>query len=917
MKACSMLRVVTILSLAVSPAWAEANKPESPAASTQPAALAEFKRLVDRADERVSVLDNGLKVLLKVHRTAPVVSVRMYCQTGSIYEQEYLGSGMSHLFEHLLHGGATRTRTEEESREVLDQIGGNTNAYTSYDMTCYFINTAKEHMERALQLLGDWITDPTFPQGAFEREWGVVQRELERDIDNPDRQLFQLTMETMYREHPARYPIIGYQPVVQKLKKEDIVGYYHRMYVPDNIVVCIAGDIDLDRTLSAVQNNFAAFSRRRVPNIVLPQEPEMTTPREAGKRMKTQAAMMQLAYPSIPLIHPDLYALDLLSYVLTQGDSSRLVRTIRDAGLVFSIDSSSWTPAWARGVFGISARLAPEKMDAAKAAILEQIALVQRDLISPEELAQAKKQKASEHVFSSQTAESVAEMMVNDFISTGDTHFSQSYVDRIQEVTAEQVREMARKYLLPDRLATIRVVPEDYNLTTREAEKTAATEPIRMLKFDNGLRVLLRRDTTTPLVAIQCFSLGGVLLEDEKTNGLSRLTALLAPRGTENLTAEQISRYFDSHGVQFNGTSGSNSIYFQIQALKKDYPESLRVLSEIVCRPKFPSDELEKIRPRALDQIAAIDETWRPELMAFLQKVLFPNSPYRFQPAGSVDVVSKATAKDIADFHHRCVTAPNTVLAVFGDVEPAKVRAMVRSYFGMMPNEKPALPKVTEEGGSSEPVLYVKPKGPTRNVAGVGLGFHGMTFMDPDDVVATTVLDTIISGYRYPGGWLHEALRGRDKSLVYEVHAQNIPGLVPGQFSIYAACEPTQVNEVYRIIAHELDRARAGEFTPAELEQARIIITTTELMENQTNSERAMQAALDELYGLGFNYRERFGERVRAVTLDDVKRMASKYLTIPTVAIVTPTPDKIDLGIKTVHVEEQAASPKPSPAGGG
>ncbi|UCD27393.1 MAG: insulinase family protein, partial [Planctomycetota bacterium] len=122
--------------------------------------LTEHKRTVDRADERVSILDNGLTVILKTHRTAPVVSVHMYCKTGSIYEQEYIGSGMSHLFEHLLHGAQTNTRTEEESRKILNAIGGDTNAYTSFAQTCYYINTARENTEQAINLLGDWITNP-------------------------------------------------------------------------------------------------------------------------------------------------------------------------------------------------------------------------------------------------------------------------------------------------------------------------------------------------------------------------------------------------------------------------------------------------------------------------------------------------------------------------------------------------------------------------------------------------------------------------------------------------------------------------------------------------------------------------------------------------------------------------------------
>ncbi|HSW45547.1 MAG TPA: pitrilysin family protein, partial [Phycisphaerae bacterium] len=333
-----------------------------------PAPLVEDRRLVDAPDERVSVLSNGLTVILRAHRAAPVVSVRMYCQTGSIYEQEYLGCGMSHLFEHLLYSTTTSTRTERQARELLDQIGGNGNAYTSYDVTCYYVNVGREHMTTAVQLLGDWLTHPTWPQESFDREWGVVQRELERDTDNPARQLFHLTMETLYRVHPVRFPIIGYKAALQTLKKQDIIDYHRRMYVPDRMQVCIAGDIDLDEALSVVRREFGDFKRRPIPNIVLPAEPEMTTPRFASKRMKVQAALLNLAWPSIPLDHPDLYALDVLSFILTQGESSRLVREVRDKGLVYGIDSSSWTPAWARGLFLIGSRLPPDRLEPAVAA---------------------------------------------------------------------------------------------------------------------------------------------------------------------------------------------------------------------------------------------------------------------------------------------------------------------------------------------------------------------------------------------------------------------------------------------------------------------------------------------------------------------------------------------------------------------
>lgn len=883
-------------------AGADAPPASAPAVDAPP--LEEMQRLVDRPDERVSVLSNGLRVILKAHRTAPVVTVRMYCQTGSIYEQEYLGSGMSHLFEHLLHSGATTTRSAEEAARILDDIGGNTNAYTNYDVTCYFINTTRDRMTTAIELLGDWITRPTFPQPAFEREWGIVQRELERDTDDPDTQLFETMMQTVYREHPVRFPIIGHQAIVQKLKKEDIVGYYQRMYVPDNILVTLVGDIDLDASLAAVMRQFQGFTRRRMPTIVLPEEPEMTSPRFASRRMKVEAAMASLAWPSIPMIHPDLYALDVLSYVLAMGDSSRLVRRVRDTGLAFGVDCSSWTPAWARGVFVVGLRTAPDKLDAAKAAVLEQVALLQKDLVSDEELVQAKKQKAAEHVFAMQKAENIGESLSLDFLAAGDIHFSRHYVDRIQAVTAEQLRDVAKRYLSPQRLATIQILPEGTPPGAEEKAAAARPEDTRLVTLDNGLRVLVRRDPTTPLVSIQAYSLGGVVMEDEKTSGLSRLAAELAARGTTTRSAEQIARFFDSRGASFETSSAANTISFRAQVLKGDFADAMELFADVVLNPTFPAQELEDLRPRQLDAIAQIDEVWRSELMAYFQKVFFASSPYRFPQVGRREVVSQATRGQVVAQYQRCVTAPNTVLAIFGDVDAAQAESLARRCFAKMGGTRPELPGV-KSMPPERPRLFIKPKPPTRSAAGVAVGFPGMRVTDRDDVAAVAVLDTIMSGYRYPTGWLFNSLRGGTASFVYEVHAQNVTGPVPGYFGIYAACQPGDVKQVYEIMTAQLDKARRGAITEAELTQARTIIKTTEIMESQTSSERAAQAAADELYGLGHDYRERFRERIEKVTLDEVKAAAKKYLTVPTVAIVTPDVEAARaLGIADVQTEK-------------
>ena len=866
--------------------------------------LEERKRLIDRPGEIVAVLQNGLTVIAKEHRTAPVVSVRMYAKTGSLYEGEYLGAGLSHLFEHLLHGGSTATRTEDESKRILEELGGNSNAATSLWYTTYYINTGRDNLARGVDLLADWITNAAFPDSEFKREWGVVQRELERDVGNPQRQLWQLTMATMYDQHPARFPVIGHQPIVQTLTKDQIVAYWRARYVPDNILVAVSGDVDAEEMVRVVRGAFARFARRPVPEISLPEQPAMVTPRTVVKRMKMSRSttLMTMCWPSIELTHPDLYALDVLSYVLTEGRSSRMMQSIvREKQLAYGLQSFSWMPHWGRGIFAITSAAAPDKREACKQAILAEIKKVRDELIAPEELAKAKRQKAAEHVFGQQTAEAVAGSMAMDFMSTGDPHFGDAYVANIQKVTAEQVRQMARKYLDLEVFGTVAVVPEGLK-GKQAAAKADRPGPIKKITLDNGLRVLLRRDPSIPIVTMQAFFASGVLAETADDNGVSNLVAQLAIRGTKTRTAEQIAEFFDSRGGSIGAQSGNNTIYLTAETLEEDYADGLAVLADVVMNPTFPKLELERLRPRVLNAIDRIDDQWRSELMAFFKRRFFAKSPYRFQTIGRAEAVKAITPDGLKAHHAKWIRAGNGVLAVFGDVDLAEAEKQVRATFGQMPaGRAPELNLVVEPPIASD-TLYVK-KSKQPSVAGVMLGYRGMRYTDKSNRFAMDVLDCIMSGASLPTGWLHHELREGTRDLVYEVHAMNVVGLAPGYFGIYAGCQPDRVGEVYRIVREQCAKAVSGRISAEELARAKGIMITTERLGNRTVGQVAMRAALDELYGMGYDAHEKYAERVNAVTLDDVKRVAKAFVTRAIVAVSTPSPKAVKIGIEPSATE--------------
>src|SRR5689334_11561175 len=178
-------------------------------------------RWVDQRDEIVSILKNGMVVICK-RMSSPVLTVRGFVKTGGIYEGAWLGGGLSHLLEHLVAGGSSDRRTEAENRDLLQKIGNNSNAYTTEDVTSFFINTTADMMEPAVDLVTGWMLGAKITEAEFEREREVVQRELEMGKGEPDRVFYYLTQYNRYRVNPKHVPVIGYQEVIQKLTRDDV-----------------------------------------------------------------------------------------------------------------------------------------------------------------------------------------------------------------------------------------------------------------------------------------------------------------------------------------------------------------------------------------------------------------------------------------------------------------------------------------------------------------------------------------------------------------------------------------------------------------------------------------------------------------------------------------------------------------------
>jgi len=825
-------------------------------------------------------LANGLTVIVKPVRTAPVVCVRAYVRAGSIYEGRWAGCGLSHLLEHLVaknasHDGQAADKPVGERGDRVDAIGGQSNAYTSLDVTCYYISAAASKTNDCIDLIADWMANPNITQADFEREHGVVQREMEKDRDDPGQQMWDMHGSNLFGTHPASLPIIGHAAALRAVTLDDVLAYHRKMYTPQNMVFCVVGDVDAAAAMKRICQAFAGFQQRRAPDLQLPDVvPPAGSRRVVRRHPDVKDVMVRMSFQTVPLIHRDLYALDVLSYVLTNGQSSRLVQTVkRQAGLVTSVSSSSWTPEWGTGAFSISYRAEPDKAGDAEREILKQLRAVVADGVTSDQLARAKRQKVADHVYSQQTAESIAATLANDYLSTGDVNFSANYTKRIQAVTAEQVQAVAKKYFRFDRLIVSRLEPKSDRAESAVAADAARSEAVTF-KLPTGLRVVLQPNDAVGLVSMTFVTAGGVMLETEATNGLGSLMVALSTKGAGARSAEQIAAFFDSAGGAISGTCGNNSFLWEATVLDDSFPKALEILADVVIRPTLSDKELDILRPAKLAAIQRIDEDWFAELNRFFRGKFYTESPYRLLSTGTEKVVSEAKAKQLGAYHRKHIQAGASVLTVYGNFDAAAAKKKVATLFADLPEGAPSLPTAAPRKVAAKGETHVLET--NKQMAGVIVAAPGMKVTNLKDRLPLTVLDTIISGYGLPSGWLHRELRG--KQLVYVVHAYNWAGMAPGAFMTYAACQPDQADTVVEIILRNL--RKAADYTPTQKEIDRAVntILTAELLETQSMSDLATAAALDELYGFGYDFRSRLEEHYRKITPADVARVAKKYL---------------------------------------
>lgn len=405
----------------------------------------------------LTVLNNGLTVIHQQTCATSVASVDVWVKAGAVREpDEWMG--IAHFLEHMIFKGSDRILPGEFDREV-EYRGGVTNAATSYDYAHYFITTAVQYLDDTLPYLAEILLNAAIPDDEFDRERDVVLEELRQSYDNPDCLAFQILSETVYQQHPYGRPILGIEETLQQQTPEMMRAFHRSYYQPENMTVVVVGNLTQAEALQLVERNFSTFPspsfcprsfQEAEPPITQIRRQELCLPRleQARLLMAWIGPGLDASLQSLDAQLHDAYSLDLISVLLAEGRTSRLIWELREERNLVQGIGSGFSLQRDSGLFTITTWLDPANLERVEAIICDRLSELAAAPVTAAELERCKRLLCNDYAFSTETPGQLAGLYGYYSLFTHPAIIT-SYPQRIRAIQPDDIQRLAGQYLSP------------------------------------------------------------------------------------------------------------------------------------------------------------------------------------------------------------------------------------------------------------------------------------------------------------------------------------------------------------------------------------------------------------------------------------------------------------------------------------
>lgn len=387
---------------------------------------------------REITLKNGLKVLYEEKKRNAVV-VQIMIKTGSNHEAPE-ERGISHFLEHILFEGTLKRPTNQEISNEIESIGGDFNAYTTNERTCFYIKVLNKHFHKATDILADIMTNSLFKKENIEKEKNIVLKEIEMVNDEPSYYQWLLLQSNIFKKYPAKYPTYGDRTIIKNLTREKVLAYFHKHYVSGNMVISVVGDVPNWKREVQVFSNIPKGNRKQLPKIKEPVLKQNEIYRRKKKNVNTYTI---IGFKTVPRSHKDSYVLEVINGILGRGQSGRMFTEIRGKqGLAYEVGTQHISEA-GFGYFAIYATIERKNISLVKKLALEEIKKI--EFITEKDLKESKDFVEGNYLLSMEDVQKVADQLLF-WNQIYDARYMKNFVNEIKKVTITDIKRVLKKY---------------------------------------------------------------------------------------------------------------------------------------------------------------------------------------------------------------------------------------------------------------------------------------------------------------------------------------------------------------------------------------------------------------------------------------------------------------------------------------
>ena len=842
-----------------------------------------------------TTLPNGLTLLVREQPGTGVVAINTWVKAGYFHEPDEV-AGMAHLFEHMFFKGSKKFPGAEQISQELAAVGGDTNAGTIYDSTNYFFVVPTEGFDRALEIMADAIAHPLFDAGELEREAEVVIEESNRKLDNPPALSVERMIAMSYTQHRIKRWRIGSNEVLRNIQRDNLLQFFRTLYLPQNMILSIAGDVKHEAVARAVEATFGGLSTAGFDKQRGPTEPEQKEFRYGRSTGDLKQGYSVFGWHTQGVGGDAELAIDLASQILGAGRSSRFFRHVVAPEAAATANTAHYQ------FDDVGLLIAQASFDEVNRGEVDRRVLAEIERLKAHgptdyELALAKNALRAQVVLGLEDAVGQAQALA-EAEARGDFRNLGERLAALDRVTGDAVRAAARRFLSPDRLTLYHYAPAGTPTVDRAAAWTlvqaavatppaaatanalpasagavapaAVDRPAAEVRLANGARLIVRERPGAPSVAVGFYLNGGRSFESSANAGITQLTVASLRRGAGERSGEEINRSFEFLGTELAVDVTTDSMGVEMDVVQSNLRPALALFADVVLHPTFPAAGIDE--ERAL-QLAAVrrafdSATQRPQALAFAD--LWPTHPYGLAAAGTEDSLATLGAADLAAWWRQHLAAEDATLVLVGDVTAAAAQDLLESVFAALPRRgsaRPAVRKPSPPPTRTETIEYRD-----RKQSAIVMAFVGPPPGDPE-AARLELLQNVTSGL---AGTLFAELRGK-RSLAYTVFAGYQPRREGGIALAYLATEAAKEQEAKEALLAELRKLASDGFGERELATAKSSFAGSTKVDLQTNGQLRDDLARGALYGTGIDATAKRLAIAQSTTLAELRATAARW----------------------------------------